>query len=66
MELPLATLERIMRNAGADKLTEESVRILNEEIEELADELSRDAIEICRENGRSELTAEDVEKASES
>ncbi len=65
MKLPLATLERIMRNAGAKKLTEDAVKRLNMEVEELACEISDEAIDICKKDGRKKLSLEDIRKASE-
>ncbi len=65
MKLPLATLERIMRNAGAKKLTEDAVKRLNIEVEELADEIAREAIEVCNADGRKKLSLEDIREASE-
>ncbi len=65
MELPVTVLERVMRKAGAKKLTEGSVYKLNEEVLELAEEVAKDAIKKCKEDGRTELTAEDVRYASE-
>lgn len=63
MELPLASIERIMRNAGAEKLSSESVHLLRESTDELGEELAQDAVRIAREDNRSTITADDIEKA---
>lgn len=66
MELPVSTMERIMRNAGAERLTEGAVRKLNEEAEELFEEIVEESIGISEEKGRKKVVLEDVQEASES
>jgi histone H3/H4 len=62
-ELPLAPLERIMRNAGADRVSEDAVIALAEIIEDVAEELSEDAIAIAKHAGRKTIMAEDLRLA---
>ncbi|MFB6265726.1 MAG: histone family protein [Candidatus Nanohaloarchaea archaeon] len=65
MEIPLAEVERIMRNAGAEKVTENAVRTLRDSGQELSKELAKDAVKVSRESGRDSVTVEDVRKAVE-
>ena len=64
MKLPVSTMERIMRNAGAERLTEGAVEALNDEAKELVDELVEESIEISEEKERKKVVAEDILKAS--
>lgn len=65
MEIPRAPLERVMRNAGAERLTEDAVERLREAVQELADEIGEDAITIAEKDGRGTIMIEDVKHASE-
>lgn len=65
MQLSLASIERIMRNAGAKKLSSEAVTELRESTQELGEELAQDAVRIAREDGRSTITVADIRKAIE-
>lgn len=63
MELPLAEIERIMRNAGAERLSENAVLAMRGSAGEIAAELARDAVAVAREEGHRSVTAEDVQRA---
>lgn len=65
MELPLAVIERIMRNAGAEGLTEDAVVTMRDSAQGIAEEVVKDAVESARREGRDTVTVEDVEKALE-
>ncbi|MDY6766374.1 MAG: histone [Candidatus Nanohaloarchaea archaeon] len=65
MTLPLAVIERIMRNAGADRVTEGAVRAMQESAQSIADEVVKDAAAAARRDGRDEVTVGDVEAALE-
>ncbi len=65
MELPLAVVERIMRNAGADRVTEGAVRAMRDSSQSIADEVVGDAAATARRDGRDEVTVADVEAALE-
>jgi DNA-binding protein len=62
-ELPLAPLERILRNAGAKRVSEDAVVALDEMVENFAEELSEDAIAVSKHAGRATVTCEDVKQA---
>lgn len=65
MELPLAAIERIMRNAGADGLTEDAAKALRGSAQDIVEEMARDAVTIAREDGRDEVTVDDIRRAIE-
>ncbi|MBN2518049.1 MAG: histone family protein [Candidatus Altiarchaeota archaeon] len=62
-ELPLAPLERIMRNAGADRVSEDAVIALATILEDVAEEISEDAIAIAKHAGRKTIMADDIRLA---
>ncbi len=65
MALPLAQVERIMRNAGAERVTEKAVRRMQESATGIAEEVAGDAVALAREDGRESVTVEDVRRAVE-
>lgn len=65
MELPLATIERIMRNAGAERLSDDAVDEMQHSSQEIAEEVAQDAVAHMREEGRDTLEREDVRYAIE-
>ncbi|MDY6769534.1 MAG: histone [Candidatus Nanohaloarchaea archaeon] len=65
MDLPLAVVERIMRNAGAERLTEGAVMAMRASAQDIADEVVADAADVARQDGRDTVTVEDVERALE-
>lgn len=65
MSLPRAPVERIMLNAGADRVSEDAVELLIGSMEELADELLMDARGLAYDDDRQVVSAEDIDEASE-
>jgi len=63
MSLPNAPVERIIRNAGADRVSEDAVEELKGAIEDLAAELAEDASEMADHAERNTVKKEDVEMA---
>ncbi|MCJ7429054.1 MAG: NFYB/HAP3 family transcription factor subunit [Candidatus Nanohaloarchaeota archaeon QJJ-5] len=64
MTVPHAPLERIMRNAGADRLTEDAVEALKEAVDGVADDIAASAVEQAKNEGRTDITIEDIHNAS--
>ncbi|MFP4229740.1 MAG: histone family protein [Candidatus Nanohaloarchaea archaeon] len=63
MSLPKAPVERIIRAAGAERVSDGAVEELRDAVEELGDELARDAADMADHAGRNTVKKEDVEMA---
>ena len=61
--LPLAPVERIIRNAGADRVSEGASIELAKILEEFGIEVSREAIELAKHAGRTTVKEEDIRLA---
>lgn len=59
-ELPLAPVKRIIKQAGADRVSEEAVEELRDELEAHAQERGREAKQYAEHAGRRTVQAEDV------
>lgn len=64
MSLPNAPIERIIRKAGADRVSEEAVAELKDAIEKAGQEIARDANEMADHANRNTITKEDIEMAT--
>ncbi|MFB6099994.1 MAG: histone family protein [Candidatus Nanohalobium sp.] len=65
MSLPNAPVERILRNAGAERVSKDAVEELREALEDLGEEISRDAIKMADHAGRNTVKKEDIEMATQ-
>lgn len=63
-ELSLAPIDRLMRIAGAERISDEAVSILREILEEVAKDISRQAMELAKHAGRKTILADDVKLAA--
>lgn len=59
-ELPLTPLGRIIKNGGAERVSEDAKVELSEFLEEQAEEIAKLALDNAKENGRKTLKAEDI------
>jgi len=62
-ELPIAPIDRLMRNAGAARVSEDASKIMAEALEEYATTIARKATEVARHAGRKTVKAEDIKLA---
>ena len=63
-ELSCASMERILRNAGAERVSAAAVALLSEAMEDYGEKLSREALELARHAGRKTVKREDVRLAA--
>ncbi len=63
-ELKLAQIERLMRKAGATRISAEAKETLREILEEIALEIAEIAVEIAKHAGRKGVTADDIKLAA--
>ncbi len=62
-EIPIAPIDRIMHQEGAERVSEEAARLLRDFLEKFAREISREAFELAQHANRKTVTKEDVEFA---
>lgn len=65
MSLPKAPIERIIRKAGAERVSKDAVEELKYALEDLADEISADAVNMADHAERNTVKKEDVEMATQ-
>ena len=65
MSLPNAPVERILRNAGAERVSKDAVEELREALEDLGEEISRDAIKMADHANRNTVKKEDIDMATQ-
>lgn len=63
MGLPLASVDKLIRKAGAHRVSEGASRELSAHLERAATEIAREAITLAEHAGRKTVTAEDIRLA---
>ncbi len=62
--LPLAAMEKIMKNAGAERVSDKAKEVLKNVIEDIADEIAQHAVKLAHHAGRKTVKAGDVKLAA--
>ncbi len=62
--LPLASMERIMKDAGAERVSDKAKEALKEVIEEIAVDIARNAVRFASHAGRKTVKAGDIKLAA--
>ena len=62
--LPLAAMEKLLKKAGAPRVSEDAKEALREVLEEVAQELGEKAIKFAQHSGRKTVKSSDVKLAS--
>jgi len=65
-ELGLSAMNRILKKAGAERVTHESANELRRIVEDIANEIAKNSIEMAKHAGRRTIRAEDVKLGSKS
>ncbi len=65
MSLPNAPIERIIRNAGAERVSEDAVEELRRAVQEAGAEIAQNAINLANHANRNTVKKEDVEMATQ-
>ena len=63
-ELGLSAMYRILKKAGAERVSDESVEELRRTIEEIADGIAKSAVDMASHASRKTIKGEDVKLAS--
>jgi len=63
-ELGLSPMYRILKKSGAERVSDESANELRRVIEEIAESIAKNAVDMSKHAGRKTIKAEDIKLAS--
>jgi len=63
-ELGLSAMYRILKKSGAERVSDESANELRRVIEEIAESIAKNAVDMSTHAGRKTIKAEDIKLAS--
>ena len=62
--LPLAAMEKLMKNVGAERVSEDAKEELRNVLEDIAEEVSQNAIKLALHAGRKTVKGSDIKLAA--
>ncbi|MDD3244922.1 MAG: histone family protein [Candidatus ainarchaeum sp.] len=63
-DLPIAAIDRLIRKAGAERVSEDAAEELSKILSEVAMDISKQAIELAQHAKRKTVTSEDIKLAT--
>ncbi len=63
LNLPLAAMERLLRNAGAERVSKKAAELFAEVLENTASRIGEEAVLLAKHSGRKTVNAEDIKLA---
>lgn len=62
--LPLAAMEKVLKNSGAERVSDKAKAALKDVVEEIAEEIAQNAVRYALHAGRKTVKARDIKLAS--
>ncbi|MBI3033496.1 histone family protein [Candidatus Woesearchaeota archaeon] len=61
--IPVVSMEKIMKNAGADRVSDKAKVVMKNIVEDIAEKIAQDAVKLALHAGRKTVKARDIKLA---